>query len=655
MPLSPNRKAPIANLKWFALLLALPAALSAQESVVYEGYYLVKLFGQTCGRMHCKTVKVEEAGQTTRFVSTHDQKLVIRRGNDTTSSEETGTQIEDNQGTPLSFEEINKQSAEATTRKGTVKPGEVQMHITAAGQTQAVKIPYTSAFLFPHAESSLRAKKGFVPGTTYSYQLLLVDLGQVKEAQIKVLPPEKAALGGQEREWHVVQVSGLLPGVSIKMWCGGDGYWRRFTMDVNETEMVACTKAEWEKPIEAPRIDAMARNSVDPGVLLPVPSRMDEVVYKLSLSHGELGSIAFDDERQKIVKNEGGALTLHIKRAIMTDAEAVKLPLPATECVKMKGCLEPSPMVQSDDPALVKTAKDAVADETNTYRIAKKLERFVYENIKAKGYDTGFASAKEVEKNREGDCTEHAVWLAALLRAQGIPSKVAMGLSFAEGTFNYHMWTEAWLGRWVALDATLAGPSVDPAHIEMADSPLEGAGMGDKFLSVMQVFGRMKLDIEKVVLSGNRTLSGEQLKTPAKLENGCFMDDVLGISFPLPDGFSLFKRGAPLPNGKTLPRHVAAVLSAPGRGNQQIIISNVATPWLADLRSLLRQPDAQLQKVAGGKALAGQMGPVHFITALAPGNLFRIEIIRGDAPGDLAKQIIQGLKLGDEVKADPAK
>ena len=40
------------------------------------------------------------------------------------------------------------------------------------------------------------------------------------------------------------------------------------------------------------------------------------------------------------------------------------------------------------------------------------------------------ATAAEVARSREGDCTEHAVLLAALARARGIPARVAMGLVY---------------------------------------------------------------------------------------------------------------------------------------------------------------------------------------------------------------------------------
>ena len=79
-----------------------------------------------------------------------------------------------------------------------------------------------------------------------------------------------------------------------------------------------------------------------------------------------------------------------------------------------------------------------------------------------------------------GDCTEHAVLLAALLKARMIPSRVCHGLVYVElggsaingqaedgmesaassdGQFGWHMWSQALInGHWHDLDATLHVP-----------------------------------------------------------------------------------------------------------------------------------------------------------------------------------------------------
>lgn len=88
-------------------------------------------------------------------------------------------------------------------------------------------------------------------------------------------------------------------------------------------------------------------------------------------------------------------------------------------------------------------------------------ERFVSEYINKKTFSRGFAIASEVAASRTGDCTEHAVLLAAALRQQRVPARVVFGivLVFGEAAAAFgHAWVEAVQnGSLVRLDAALLG------------------------------------------------------------------------------------------------------------------------------------------------------------------------------------------------------
>ena len=107
----------------------------------------------------------------------------------------------------------------------------------------------------------------------------------------------------------------------------------------------------------------------------------------------------------------------------------------------------------------------------------------------------------EVAKSREGDCTEHAVLLAALLRARGVPARVAIGLVYVAKSqaFGFHMWTEAWVDRgWLPLDATLGQGGIGGGHLKLRHTSLsESAGLGS-FLPVAEVMGQLKIEVLEV-------------------------------------------------------------------------------------------------------------------------------------------------------------
>ena len=111
------------------------------------------------------------------------------------------------------------------------------------------------------------------------------------------------------------------------------------------------------------------------------------------------------------------------------------------------------------------------------------------------------ATASQVAATLEGDCTEHAVLLAGLARARGVPARVAIGLVYSPATqsFVYHMWDEIWTGqRWMPLDSTLGHGGIGAAHLKLTDSNLAGAAAYSCFLSVAQVIGQLKIEILEV-------------------------------------------------------------------------------------------------------------------------------------------------------------
>ena len=91
-----------------------------------------------------------------------------------------------------------------------------------------------------------------------------------------------------------------------------------------------------------------------------------------------------------------------------------------------------------------------------------------------------------------------------MLRSVGTPSRVVFGLLYVDEPaaggplFGAHMWTEAWVGRWVALDATLAEPFVDAMRIKFGESALEGPTPGIEFFNLVNVLGQTAVEITRV-------------------------------------------------------------------------------------------------------------------------------------------------------------
>lgn len=172
--------------------------------------------------------------------------------------------------------------------------------------------------------------------------------------------------------------------------------------------------------------------------------------------------------------------------------------------------LAASPLLDTQDEVLRRLARraTAAAGESAAAR-AEAMRRFAHQHVRSKSLDVAFASASEVARSREGDCTEHATLLAALLRIEGIPSRVVSGLIYAdsfagqERIFGYHMWTQALLevdGElcWVDLDPTLPDRAFDAAHIAVSTSDLGATGAMEPMLVVAQLLGNVEIEVEEV-------------------------------------------------------------------------------------------------------------------------------------------------------------
>ncbi len=160
--------------------------------------------------------------------------------------------------------------------------------------------------------------------------------------------------------------------------------------------------------------------------------------------------------------------------------------------------LKPNNFIQSDDPLIVAQAKEAAGGETDRWKQAVALEAYVHRVMTEVDFTRAFATAAEVAQSRKGDCKGHAVYLAALARARNIPARVAVGLVYVpkEQAFGGHMWTEVYIGgRWIGLDGTLGKGGLGGGHLKLSQSSMAGTTAYDVLLSMLQVIGRLKIEV----------------------------------------------------------------------------------------------------------------------------------------------------------------
>ncbi|WP_091637306.1 transglutaminase-like domain-containing protein [Lysobacter sp. cf310] len=177
---------------------------------------------------------------------------------------------------------------------------------------------------------------------------------------------------------------------------------------------------------------------------------------------------------------------------------------PAPDAAELQRYLAPNAWIDSDERSVHAFARQHARGQ-GVERRMQSLVKAVQQHMNGPIAYRDYLSASQALASRGGDCTEFALLLAALGRAQGIPTRIAYGIAYSSRftgeshVFSPHVWTQAWNGqRWVSYDAGLG--RFDSGHIALRIGdglPQDGAG-------VMSAIGRLKVIEATGVIDGAR-------------------------------------------------------------------------------------------------------------------------------------------------------
>ncbi|QDU07074.1 transglutaminase-like domain-containing protein [Gimesia aquarii] len=403
---------------------------------------------------------------------------------------------ENTKGELLSYTfEMKNPPADSTVSKGVVEDGKLKINTQVANKVKQSELKWNPAFHAPSYLERIFKMSQMKPGEEKSFSMLLPEYNKVTEVKLLALDYETTELYGDRDEkcLHVKMTQSALPGMIVDLYVTEDGEIPKTAMDFLGSSMLTYTvsKETALEEISGEELD-LAVQTLIKVKSLPRAHDTTKVVYKVTLPGEDPAKLLATGETQQIKSLDKNSIELTVSKA----------PVP-TQFPKSKVGSEfvtPTQFVQSDDPRIIKYAKEAVKSETNPWKQALLMERYVYKNLRKKNFSTALASAAEVAKNMEGDCTEHAVLLAAMLRAQNLPSRVAVGMVYipSRSSFGGHMWTEVFLdNRWIPLDATLGKGGIGAGHIKLTDSSLADNAPAPLtiFLPLLQTVGKLSIEI----------------------------------------------------------------------------------------------------------------------------------------------------------------
>lgn len=485
---------------WLAVALVLLCCPSAWADD-FERAFVVELAGEPAGSMRMWSRQSEG-----RITSGSEMSLRIKRGTFEVAIEMMGEFVETTDHRPVSMRSEQRMGAIPVITETVF--GEREMRITTIQGDQrserTAPMP-DEAWLTPRAaEKVFRERVSFEhpPSEVVGLRVMEPTSGPVLMTLTRDrFAREQIEVGGKQVEVLAsVSASSLIPGVETREWLDAGLLPVRLEMLMGGIPIrVTMSDAPAGPVAKAPEL--MIATVVKPDRIIQGARSSRRATFVLSVEGGALAEPP-SAGAQVTEAVSGGGVRVRVESGRTSPAT----PDEAADA----GLLASSTFITSEDPKVFALARAAAGDIADPNAKAEALRRAVHGHITKRGYDVGFATAAEVCRTRAGDCTEHAVLLAALLRAEGIPARIVTGLIYAdqfegaEHVFGYHMWTQALVPgeggpRWLDLDATLPVElAFDATHIALQTSALADDTALQAHAAVATVLGRLNIRVESV-------------------------------------------------------------------------------------------------------------------------------------------------------------
>lgn len=456
--------------------------------------------------------KVEDG----KVFTTEKVNLTMNRAGMVITIETRETHIETVRGEPLGFEMVQNLGGMGMQVSGKVtQDGKLEMTTDSLGMQQQRTMDWPAGAVMSEGLRLLERKHGLKEDSSFEAKIFAASVMDAVDALVQIGPTRQVDLLGRVVELTEVTTVMNLPmgggmgGAAPESGAaqqGSSGMKLVSTSYVDDDlmpqkmevpvagmhiEMVACPK-EFALSGDAP-VDLVDRLMVQSPVSLAGAADADSIIYHLTATANEQVRLPETDNQQVREDGSGG---LFVKVAPVEPAAGVRFPYRGTDKRALEA-LKPTRYLQTDSEEIIRLAREAVGDTKDAAEAVRRIERYVSRYIQEKDLSVGYASAVEVARSRQGDCSEHAVLTAAMCRAVGIPAEVVTGIVYVEefggrrDVFGGHAWAQAYVGgKWVGLDATGQGPrGFTATHITQAS----GNGNPEDFFALVGSMGTFEI------------------------------------------------------------------------------------------------------------------------------------------------------------------
>lgn len=462
------------------VFLVLIVPMLAQAKPAGEQWFSVLLDGRKIGSFTSTRQVLDDRVKTAQILS-----IEFDRAGTGISLGSSETSVETLKGEPVGFSSATRLSGAETRHEGQVANGTMHLRIRNGDKWQERDASWPKGALLAEGLRLASLKVPLETGRVHKELAFQPSSLDAIEIISTIGPREQLSLpDGRKSLYRIDQVYDFA-GTQVRntSWVDGERDVYKLTMPAIGVDLtlIACDKACATAPNQS--TDVFERT------LMPSPRSLDRrqlggtIRYTIAPT-GKGAALRISETSEQQVQNEDGNVVVTVHAQPFQDV--ANPPEPADRL--------PNDWLQSAAPEIIEMAKKATRNAQDDGERMRALESFVAGFITNKNLGVGYASALQVARDPQGDCTEHAVLLAALGRAIGIATRVVDGLVYSprfansRNVFVPHAWMQAWVdGRWQSFDAALG--SFDAGHIAFS------SGDGDpwRFYQGLDLLGRTEL------------------------------------------------------------------------------------------------------------------------------------------------------------------
>lgn len=346
---------------------------------------------------------------------------------------------------------------------GTVENGALHGEVRSAGEILPLEIPIDRELIFT---------SGFGTAT----HLPVLEVGEQVELdsfdpltlgksvwRVRCLAREDLTLDGSTVSTRRLEV--IASGLKSRVWIDENGEVVRAETPLGLRLEKASAQTALSSTVAADADDFLDLTAIVPRGPRPFRGAATMTVALTGLPHGELPTSALQS------RLENG----HYRLETPPDPSSILAGEGTTLLAAERQALLASDVfVQADHPRIRNQAAEIIGDESDPWRRAVLIYDWVYTRLEKEAV-VSIPSALEVLAEKRGDCNEHTVLFAALARAVGLPTRIAIGLVWSDelAGFYYHAWPEVYVERFVRMDPTLGQPLADATHLELLSGGIE--------------------------------------------------------------------------------------------------------------------------------------------------------------------------------------